>query len=266
MENLVVLKLGGSVVTVKEGDMQARKGTIKKLAKAIAEAKKENPALTLVVVNGAGCFGHAVVKKHGIKDGVKTVEQKIAFGDTHWCVNALNQLIVRALLDAGVPAIGLPPSSLLDQDNKRIAHFDLAKTRQFLEFGMVPVLYGDFVLDSAQGGSVVSGDQLVTYIARELKAERMVFASDVDGVCDSDPKTNPNAVCVKLVSEKNKDEVLAKLEGAKTTDVTGGMKGKITELLEEARITPIFIVNGNRAKRVQKALLGKKVTGTLVKI
>jgi len=261
-----VLKIGGSVVTAKNENMKARKKTIKKLANAIAEARKEKPGLRLVIVNGAGCFGHAVVAKHGIKEGVKTIEQKIAFGDTHWCVNELNQIIVRAFLDAGIPAIGLPPAALLEQKSKRIAKFDLTKVKQFLDFGMVPVLYGDFVLDSVQGGSVVSGDQLVPHIARELKAERMVFASDVDGVCDSDPKTNPDAVCVKLVSEKNKDEVLAKLEGAKTTDVTGGMKGKILELLEEARITPIFIVNGNYAGRVKKALLGEKVKGTLVKI
>jgi len=266
MSELVVLKLGGSVVTIKNGIMQSRKGAINRLAKAIAQARLEQPGLSLILVNGAGCFGHAVVKKHEIKDGVRTLEQKIAFADTHWCVNQLNQIIVRALLDAGVPAIGLPPSSLLDQENKRIANFDLTKVRQFIEFGMVPVFYGDFVLDSVQGGSVVSGDQIVPYLARELKATRMIFASDVDGVCDSDPKTNPNAVCVRLVCEKNKYEVLAKLEGAKTTDVTGGMKGKINELLEEAKITPIFIVNGNRAKRVQKALLGKKVKGTLVKI
>lgn len=266
MENLVILKLGGSVVTEKDGDMKARKSAIKKLAKAISLARAQDSGLKLVLVSGAGCFGHAVVAKHGIKDGVKTSEQKVAFAETHWCVNVLNQLVVRALLDVGVPAIGLPPAVLIDQRAKRIEHFDCTKVKQFLEAGLVPVLYGDMTLDWAQGASVVSGDQIVPFLARELGAKLMIFATDVEGVCDGDPKTNPAAKCIPLISEKNKDEVLGKLEEAKTTDVTGGMRGKISELLEQARITPIVIVNGNKAGLVVKALLGKKVRGTLVKI
>ena len=47
-----------------------------------------------------------------------------------------------------------------------------------------PVLYGDAVLDDKLGFTVLSGDQLVAYLAIKYKASKIVIGADTDGLFD----------------------------------------------------------------------------------
>ena len=54
----------------------------------------------------------------------------------------------------------------------------------------MPVLYGDVVLDVEDKikMAVLSGDQIVKYLAENLKPKKVVLGSDVDGIYNKDPK------------------------------------------------------------------------------
>jgi isopentenyl phosphate kinase len=122
---------------------------------------------------------------------------------------------------------------------------------------LVPVLYGDVVVDRSLGVCILSGDQIVTYLARNLGAERVVLATNVDGVLD------PEGRIIEKISSENAQSILGftdEIEG----DVTGGMKGKVAELLElsESRVSAL-VVNALKHGRVKNALLGKTVKGTM---
>jgi isopentenyl phosphate kinase len=56
-----------------------------------------------------------------------------------------------------------------------------------------------------------------------------------------------------------------KIGGSKATDVTGGMFGKMQEITTviEHNI-PTLIANATKAQRVYKALIGEKVSGTII--
>ena len=41
--------------------------------------------------------------------------------------------------------------------------------------------------------AVLSGDQIVKYLAENLKPEKVVLGSDVDGIYNKDPKKYPDA-------------------------------------------------------------------------
>jgi isopentenyl phosphate kinase len=61
------------------------------------------------------------------------------------------------------------------------------------------------------------------------------------------------------------EKVKSKLGGSTATDVTGGMLGKISELVPAvAQGIPVVIVNAGKPNRVYKALMREKAEGTVI--
>lgn len=251
-----ILKLGGSVVTHKDQDYTAHIENIKRLSKEIANASQ----YPLIIVHGGGSFGHPHAKKYKIADGLKDKSQIIGFSGTHQTMVELNKIIVDALLAEGVPAFSMSASSMIRTDGKRLKVFDPSLVKSFLELGMVPVLYGDAVLDSKQGFAILSGDQLIAKLALAFKAEDVIFGSDVDGIFTDNPKLNKEAKLIETVSVSN---VEANVGDTTHTDVTGGMLGKLSEAAEIVKAgSDVLMLNAFEPGRVKSALLGEKVIGT----
>jgi isopentenyl phosphate kinase len=124
-------------------------------------------------------------------------------------------------------------------------------------------MYGDVVLDDKLGFTVLSGDQLVAYLAIKYKAEKIVMGVDTDGLYDADPKTNPNAKPYKRLNLAELKKIQANIGKAQGTDVTGGMANKIAELIPaiEAGVH-VTITGATKAQSIMRALVGKDVLGT----
>ncbi len=247
-----ILKLGGSVITDKSGYRKARPDSIARLAKAAAGIWRRG-ARDLVLVHGAGSFGHALVIRHGIQDGVKNSAQKLGYADTHAACCELSSMLVAALIENGAPAVMIPPAMVLSLKGGRIARFDTKIVNDYLQGGYLPVLFGDMAPDSELGGFPCSGDQIVSYLGKG--ADLVVLATDVDGVLDGAGKAVPS------VTRENLEAVLAHLRHTEN-DVTGGMRGKLGELL--ALDTPAFIVNGMHPERIEAIFSGKPALSTRV--
>ncbi|HEV8289803.1 MAG TPA: isopentenyl phosphate kinase [Candidatus Norongarragalinales archaeon] len=258
---LIIVKVGGSVLTNKHGYEQVNTTALERVAGAIAKAHSKHD---VVLVIGVGSFGHPQVVKHGINNGVFTREKMIGVADTRVAVTRLSQLVLQTLIKHGVPAICFPVVAIAESRNKRLRAMFTPELQKILRAGFVPLLHGDMVFDSKLNASVLSGDQIVPFLAKKLHAKRMVFGTDVDGVFNADPKRDSSAKLIPLISGKNLKQLLHFLEEAKTADVTGGMKGKVTELLSYAKSAPIVITNAN-TQEFEKALLGEKARGTIVK-
>lgn len=257
----VVLKIGGSVITDKNGELAARTDSINRLAEEIAKANVKN----LVIVHGGGSFGHPTAQKYGIKEGLKNESQKVGFAETHHVMTVLNGLVMDALVWHSIPAVSVTPSSCITTETGRIKLFDETVTKSLLEMGFTPVLYGDATLDEKLGFTVLSGDQIVAYLAKKLDARRVVLGVDVDGLYDSDPKTEKNAQLYQQMTLRELKDIKGKLGTSTTADVTGGMLGKITELIASVEHgIPVAIVNASKPDRVYKALIGEKVEGTII--
>ncbi len=258
----IVLKLGGSVVTHKDEPLKANEPTIERLAKEIAEAKVPQ----LVIVHGGGSFGHPLAKKYAIKEGFNgKFSQLLGFSKTHQAMITLNNMILKALIHHNIPALTIAPSStIVSKSGRMVAKID-QRLKRLLHLGLVPLLYGDAVLDSGKGFTILSGDQLVAAAAIQLDAERIVIGVEGDGLYKSDPKLRRGDLIRTCTLQQLKD--LGK-QTRKTTahDVTGGMQGKIAELVPavEKGIT-VTIVNACKPQRVYKALRGKQVTGTIIR-
>jgi len=257
-----MVKLGGSVITVKNAVFTPNVMAIHRLAKEIAEARLSS----LILVHGGGSFGHPLARDYHIAEGYNTPGQRLGFSKTRQAMMVLNKLVIDSFIEQHLPAVAVQPSACITTKKGRINTFNFTSIQKLLSLGFIPVLYGDAVLDTDVGFTILSGDQLTSALAIFFTAERIVVAVDVDGLFTDDPKSNPNATLLPEVSLSDLRGRLGQIDEAKTVDVTRGMRGKITELIPALEHgVQIEIVNAGRENRLYKALKGEPVTGTTIK-
>lgn len=257
----ILLKIGGSVITDKSGEPVPRMQDVNRLTEEIKKANIQN----LILVHGGGSFGHPSAQKYSIKEGFKDENQRIGFAETHYAMTLLNGFVMDTLILQGFPAVSIMPSSNTLTKNCRIQCFEDSQLKILLSMGFLPVMCGDVVLDTELGFTVLSGDQLVAYLATKLNAGRIVIGVDVDGIYNADPKIEKTAKKFEHLTFEELKSLQNKLGKPTACDVTGGMIGKITELLpaieKGIRVT---IVNATKPNYIYKALKGEKVEGTLI--
>jgi isopentenyl phosphate kinase len=249
---MIILKLGGSVLTDKSRPFSIRKKVIGRLAEEIRDSDKR-----VVVVHGGGAFGHPVASKHNLQEGLKKPSQILGVSKTRMAMEELNSQIVEIFISAGLPAVSMQTSAAFECEKRRIRRANLEIIKGFLKIGSIPVLYGDVVVDRLHKICILSGDQIVAYLARYLNPERVVLATNVDGVLNNKGE---------VIETINSDNAEAVLEGINTDegDVTGGMRGKVEELLELSQQgISSFVINALEKDRVKNALLGKRTKGSL---
>jgi isopentenyl phosphate kinase len=257
-----VLKIGGSAITDKHGELKAQMQVINRLADEIRKADVRN----LIIVHGGGSFGHPPAEQYEIKDGFKKDSQKVGFAETHYVMTVLNGLFMDALIWHGIPAVSVTSSSCIMTRNGRIKLFEDSPIKKLLEIGFIPVLYGDAVLDTELGFTILSGDQIVSTLATRFKAERIIMGVDVDGLYDNDPKIKRSARIFKHLTLRKLESFHSKLNKPTAHDVTGGMFGKVDELIPAIKQgIPTIFVNATKPNYVYRALKGEKVRGTLIK-
>jgi isopentenyl phosphate kinase len=159
--------------------------------------------------------------------------------------------------------VSITPSSCIITENGRIKDFEDTPLRNLLKMNFTPVLYGDTVFDTRLGFTILSGDQLVSALALRFNARRIVIGVDEDGVYDADPKVEKNAKLFEHLTLEELKKLQSKLGKTIARDVTGGMGGKMAELVPavEMRIS-VTVVNALKPRYVYKALRGESVKGT----
>ncbi len=257
----IILKIGGSVITDKNEDLKPRTDAIDRIATEIQKANTQK----LLIVHGGGSFGHPRAQQYQIKDGLRDDSQKIGFAETHHLMTVLNGLLMDALIWHTVPAVSVTPSSAIITNRGRIQSFGETPIEKLLEMSLTPVMYGDAVLDSKIGFSILSGDQLVAALATRFDAERIIMGVDVDGLHDADPKIEKTSRLLEHLTLEELKRLQGKLGKSTACDVTGGMFGKITELIPavEQKI-PVAIINATQPNNIYMALKGEKVRGTTI--
>jgi len=275
---MIILKLGGSVLTKKDlKESEVNYDNLNRIANEIKLAydnKSNNIELSegLIIIHGAGSFGHPMAKKYSIGEPFteeKYPKKRIGFSKTQNCVKKLNTLICEVFINHEIPCISLQASSFITTKNKRINKFDLDLIKKYLNEGFIPVIYGDVVLDDELKIAVLSGDQILQYIAKNLKIndlklkKEVILGTDVEGVFTKNPKKHEDACHIPKLSSLNEIE---KFDSTTNIDVTGGMVGKIKELIELADMgIESKIINANEPNAICNALEGKKVKGTIIK-
>jgi isopentenyl phosphate kinase len=231
---MIVLKLGGSVVTDKDRAETLDGEALDRSADAVAaalETPSESLSEGLVVVHGGGSFGHHNASDHGVSTTAGS-HDPTAVNDIHGAMKTLNAFVCSRLLERDVPAVPVHPFSAGHRDEAGELHLSTGQVATLLEEGFVPVLHGDVISHAGEGVTIVSGDELVVELATALEADRIGLCSTVPGVLDAD-----DAVIDHIDSYETVEDVLGESE---STDVTGGMAAKVRALLELEANASIF--------------------------
>ncbi|MFW5984154.1 MAG: isopentenyl phosphate kinase [Halobacteria archaeon] len=205
----MILKIGGSVLTEKD-DEEVLAENFEDILKVVAYSAPDD----LVLVHGAGSFGHPHAVRHGI--GEDTPSREGGY-ETHAAVARLNRRVVETLDRHGTDALPVHPSSCAWRDGGTcIAPEAVERLRTA---GFLPVAHGDVIADSRGGVSVLSGDELAVELAAE--DERVGMCTSAGGVLDEAGDRMERVSSVEELTELSGD----------TDDVTRGIRGKVERLL-----------------------------------
>ena len=243
---MILIKLGGSIITNKEKPLSPRKKVIEKISQNL---KKINEPL--VVVHGGGSYGHY----WSVKYDMHTKEKKYNPKGVAIVKNSmieLNKIILDALLKNKLNPYCLPPTDFMS-GNKPIIK-KIKEIEKIARGNLIPVTYGDALWYGQNKTYILSGDKIMTHLAKILKPRLCIFALNEDGLY-SDLKSK------KLIYELQSE--MPSISENKM-DVTGGMTRKVEEATKISKMgMNVFFVNGNKAERIVKAVKNRKFEGTL---
>lgn len=263
MSSLVIVKLGGSLITHKRRPRTARPAVIQRLAAELA--KGGGPRRPHVLVgHGSGSFGHDVAARFELASGVREPRQLEGVSLTQAVARALTVRITDALHGAGLRPFTLSPSSFCTARAGKLGRVQTGPLEHALDAGLLPVVHGDIVLDAVQGAAICSTEAILTALAERLQRQgrrivRALWLGDTDGVYDDRGRTVPE------LDHARWQKIASHVGGARGTDVTGGMRLRVSTALRLARMgIPSWIGDGRVAGQLQRALGGRPRTGTWV--
>jgi isopentenyl phosphate kinase len=275
MTELILLKLGGSLITDKDKPYTPRLDKLKELADEIASSW--TPDRHLVLGHGSGSFGHAAAKQFATRDGITPLHLPPnspnlggvsrrdeggywkGFAEVWFQASQLNRFVMEALRAAGIPSVALAPVSAVTSREVRVARWDLNPLQAALEAGLLPVIYGDVIFDEAIGGTILSTEDLFAHLARELKPQRILLAGLEAGVWEDFPARTR---LVSQISLQSYETMRAGIVGSASVDVTGGMAAKVGQMFELIQAVPGLtaqIFSAEEAGNLGRALSGERV-------
>lgn len=255
-----ILKLGGSLITDKREERSYRGDVVARLAGEIASALDENPS-RLLIGHGSGSFGHFAAQRHGTMDGVQSAAEWRGFAEVATIAAELNGLVAATLHTAGVPVWRIQPSASAICEDGVIMGMALPIIHIALSNGLVPLLYGDVALDVVRGGTIISTESIIRYLAANSRIDRVILLGEVPGVLSADGAVIPH------ITPQNVGAYQSALGGSAGVDVTGGMYTKVMDMLQIAQVgggVPVDIIDGREAGLLRDALLGREVGGTRI--
>ena len=262
MDGLVLLKLGGSLITDKTRPYTPLPAVIRRLSEEISQALQASPELRLLLGHGSGSFGHQAASVYHTRQGVQTAAEWRGYAQVAAAAARLNRLVTDNLLEAGVPVVSLQPSASARCRDGRLVYLDTAPISRALAHGLTPLLYGDVSLDETRGGTIISTEDIFVYLAEHLTPQRVVLAGQTPGVLDG------NGEVIPLITPAGLAEVRAALSGSHGVDVTGGMADKVAQmaaLVERYPGLSVQVISGTTPGLVRRALLEQHtVSGTVI--
>ncbi len=262
-DQLVFLKLGGSLITDKHTARSPRREVINRITQEIANSLQKNPRLQIILGHGSGSFGHISGKKHGTLDGVRTAEEWQGFTEVWHDASLLNRIVLDSLIEAGTPALAFPPSAAIITRDRKIITWDLEPLQSALRMGMLPVVYGDVVFDTGRGGTILSTEDLFVHLAIQFKPERILLAGRDPGVWEDYPDCTS---LLKEITPADLPSLQKKIRQSGAPDVTGGMEEKVKIMLQLNDKLPTLetiIFSGEDPESIQ-SILGGDTKGTIL--
>ncbi len=243
---MLLIKLGGSIITNKKKPLSAKRKTIDNIVCSFRKINED-----FVVVHGGGSYGHYWSVKYDMHTKPKKYDPK-GVSIVKNSMIELNTIILDSFLKNKMNPYCLPPTDFVMGSkpiNKKILEI-----KKIANSGLIPITYGDALWYGNKKSYILSGDKIMSLLARVLRPRLSIFVLNEDGLY-YDMKAK------KLIYDFKDEKIFIK----KTVmDVTGGMTRKVAEASKISKIgLKVFFVNGNKPERIVNAITRKKFEGTL---
>ncbi|OIR15152.1 MAG: hypothetical protein BEU04_02165 [Marine Group III euryarchaeote CG-Bathy1] len=255
--NLVLVKWGGSLITVKDSpDPTPRMSVITDLAKKLSSLRMKT-----ILIHGAGSFGHPLASEHSLADGqTRSRRQMEAVSETIDRIKQLNKIVCNRLSLAGLEPKPILPSKTMITMNDNLIDWPEEGFQSLLDENKLPVSCGDVVGDSTKGFSILSGDTLMVEFARYFKPAKTIFVVNHPGVMDRDPEEE-GAELVPLIDRKMRKKMLRRKWRLFGRDVTGGMKFKLESAAEISKYSECWILGQSGfPSSLDEKIIGTRIT------
>ena len=249
----IVVKVGSSILASRDAGLH--RTVFSHLAKEISTLKHQGYEIILVS-SGAIAAG---MEKLGLQTRPQTITQKQAAA-------AVGQSVLMSVYDSYFSRHQQTVAQVL------LTHDDLSHRKRFinarntllalLKLGIIPIINENdtVAVDEIKVGD---NDNLSALISNLVEADLLIILTDIDGLCDSDPRYNPGAKCIPLI-----EDVDTGMEGINCGPAgrwcVGGMVTKIEAARKASRFgIPTMIARGTKEGILQQVLGGKEI-GTLI--
>jgi isopentenyl phosphate kinase len=256
LKKITLVKLGGSVITDKKVPYVAKTKVIKRLAKELKACPNG-----LIIAHGSGSFGHTSAALFGGKKGYKTT---IGIAKVARDAMEINRIVMNILVNEGLSAISFRPLSMIMTNKGKTASVFFKTLEEALKQGLIPVVYGDVILDEKWKSTIYSGETTLNNIALYLKAKGFVINKIIE-VGETNGVINGQKETIGKISKASWLKTKQFIFNPNRVDVTGGMTHKISEALAIAKKgIETLIINGNKTNELSNAILGKQTKGTVI--
>ena len=258
----VIIKLGGGLIT----DKTRYKVVLRDRIDAVSEVISMIIGMghSVIVIHGAGSFGHIEAKKWDISEGLKSeiAEQQISAIDTiRRDMNELNGMIIESLINAGIKCESLPPRNWVNGVGTRFSG-DVSVFQRGPE-SPVPVSFGDVVdVDGVDQFGILSGDHLMVRLATELPNVILCafLLGDAEGLLSGPPNMEGSI----LIDQWSDSEGFVG-EHDTNIDVTGGILLKAKCASEISSSTEhVWFIDGRVPSRMLEILSRGDTVGTRI--
>jgi isopentenyl phosphate kinase len=247
LEGITIIKLGGSIITDKTVPFKILYDNIADIAEQIAKYGRRN----LLLVHGGGSVGHYLVEK--LKFNEKEAQDPKAISTIIYEMDNLTQTISKTFLEFDVPVVALQTHSIAFLGERGIV-LDSKFILNWLRKGLIPILKGDIILGYDSLARVISGDVIVSELAKLNEVRKVIMCFDQDGIIGKDGSI------IKQLSLKSNFEELIWLTGK--YDVTGGLRAKLNAMAPIVSLKKeVYFMNPKR-NRLLNALMEKEFKGT----
>ena len=253
----IVIKVGTSSLTHPNGKLDLRH--MENLCKVISDLQNSGKEIILVTSGAIGVgMGKIGLKKRPDETSKKQALAAIGQCELMFMYDKLfgeyNHTVAQVLLTADV----------IDSDKGKINvqnTFD-----ELMDMGIIPIVNENDTMatDELEGKNFGDNDTLSAIVATLVDADHLVILTDIDGLYDSDPKKNPQAKRIALVTSID-ENIYALAGGAGSNLGTGGMATKIKAAEISTKVgIPCAIINGSNPANLYHIFEGKDI-GTIFK-
>lgn len=244
MKQKIVVKIGSSTLTAGTGRIS--RGKIEDISRQILKLREKYDIV--IVSSGAIATAKQFINIKGWNNQVESRQAMSAIGQPK-----LMQLYSEVFSDFDLQ-IAQCLMTYRDFENEDSRTNTLNTINELLHHGYIPIVNEN---DTTSVEEIVLGDndKLSALVATLMNADKLIIASDIDGLYDKNPFLYKNAELIKEVSDLS--SIQKYIEERNNGLGTGGMTSKIKAVeICFTKGIEVYLVNGSKTSFIEEVLEG----------